>query len=526
MSFCNNINNITAVFTDIVNEAVELQHQEKVPLVAIGIVMGPADSQMHSIVLNLNKEDIRSQAEEDNLHKLPTVPTLFPIGSISKSFGCTLVAIYVDRGLLNWHDPISKYTSVKLPLTLTTGSEIEITIHQLLQHINPLYEHSLTQLSEFGITREELWRKLQYVPVKHDLTTGGCLFEYSYQNVLFSMIADIVHRITGQSYEEYVRKELLIPLGMHHTTLTPSTYFATTGSHILALPHVTEEVDDECIPDIEADSKVNVVPYSPYWHTLGPPANVALSIEDLNLWMKFHLFGNTSILTTETLHNVHWCGISSIPAYSMGWWIADDHHTPEAKVLCHTGSVTGFEAATLLIPSLQCGISVCCNLAGSSLAYTLVNRFAEKLLGAPYDKFNCTELFWAERPVSALELKNTPYDQLVRKYSNDVLGEVSVYSHENNALYLQVGANQEYYGELSLVAYLATHKDLSNQCKVLASRGLYHFKIKWLGKLKVGGTVYYDDDRVSFAFDDNQGKATLLVFAESICSTVLTCSNL
>jgi len=117
--------------------------------------------------------------------------TLFAIGSISKGFAATVIAQLVYKGLIGWQDSIKKHIQFKLP------SDIDLTLEQLLGHINPLPEHSLTELSEFGDSLNELLDKLQFVKVKDKSN-------FSYQNILFAAVAQTVKSLTGLNYTDYL----------------------------------------------------------------------------------------------------------------------------------------------------------------------------------------------------------------------------------------------------------------------------------------------------------------------------------
>ncbi len=130
--------------------------------------------------------------------------TVSTIGSITKQFTGAAILKLQEQGHLSVADPVGRFFP-EAPV-----KKREITIHQLLTHTAGL-PPALGSDEEY-IGRDdylqEVWRtELRYPPgERHD-----------YSNTGYSVLAAIVERTTGSSYEEFLRAEFFDPLGMQHT---------------------------------------------------------------------------------------------------------------------------------------------------------------------------------------------------------------------------------------------------------------------------------------------------------------------
>lgn len=147
--------------------------------------------------------------------------TVFEIGSITKTFTGTLLAIAVRRGEVSLSDPISKY----LPKTVKSPSfnEKEITLLDLVTQSsalpglptnfapkdwkNPYADYTVEQMYDF-LSGYQLTR------------APGAKYEYS--NFGMGLLGHILSLRAGMSYEQLVKARILKPLGMNETTITPT----------------------------------------------------------------------------------------------------------------------------------------------------------------------------------------------------------------------------------------------------------------------------------------------------------------
>lgn len=412
--------------------------------------------------------------------------TLFPIGSMSKAFAATLIGILVDKNFLNWNDSIHQHVKIKLP------NDIDLTISQLLRQINPFPEHALTEASELGFSRQELLNKLQHITITSS-------YKFSYQNVLFSLIADIVENVTGKSYEECLRQEILIPLSMSTTTVEEKSYLKNKNK---ASPYIND------------NNKIVPISYSPYWHILGPPAGVSSSSKDLTQWLKFNLqLEDSKLISKESLNGVHRPLKESQPPYAMGWWEADE----QKRVLCHTGSVTGFESAVAIIPSQKIGIAACANLSENDFTREAINIFIQNVLDEK--EFNCLNVLKLQMPLAHPKLN---LNKFTGYFFHPILDKMKV-SQKNNNLTLELGRNKTL-ATLSPIALLKSHSKMTPELAELAPH--HCFQISWQRNMEASGKIYYNEDKIAFVANQQGEIDKLLLLAEAISKLPLSCDRL
>jgi CubicO group peptidase (beta-lactamase class C family) len=132
--------------------------------------------------------------------------TAFDIASITKTFTAAAILHLETRGKLKTGDPISKY------LGEVPTDKANVTIHHLLTHTAGFK----LDAGDAGITastgREEFLQKAKDAPL---LSPPG--EKYSYSNLGYALLAIIIEKVSGQSWQSYLRKFLMKPAGMSHS---------------------------------------------------------------------------------------------------------------------------------------------------------------------------------------------------------------------------------------------------------------------------------------------------------------------
>lgn len=130
--------------------------------------------------------------------------TQFDIGSISKSMTGLAAAKLISEGKL---DPQARLVDF---FAEVPADKRGITVHQLLTHtagFGPAHGFDLQPMSRDEMLAEVLASKL--------LSEPGTT--YAYSNMGFSLVAAIMEKITGRSYEAYLVEEVLRPIGLTST---------------------------------------------------------------------------------------------------------------------------------------------------------------------------------------------------------------------------------------------------------------------------------------------------------------------
>ncbi|CAN5661002.1 hypothetical protein BH23GEM9_BH23GEM9_23950 [soil metagenome] len=146
-------------------------------------------------------------------HQVPITPaTVFHVASVSKQFAAFAVALLAQQGRLSLDDDIRSH----LPELHDFGPRI--TVRHLIHHTSGVRDQwELLMMAGWRIddviTRDQIMammrrqRELNFEP-------GA---EHLYSNMGYTLIAEIVERVTGGSFGEFLDAEVFAPLGMTHT---------------------------------------------------------------------------------------------------------------------------------------------------------------------------------------------------------------------------------------------------------------------------------------------------------------------
>jgi CubicO group peptidase (beta-lactamase class C family) len=256
-----------------------------------------------TVLVELNSKIIISEGFgfSDTYEQIVNTPaTIFDIGSITKQFTAAAILKLEMQGQLSTEDEISKF------FELIPADKELITIHDLLRHQSGL-------ISNVGkdyeiITEAEFLNKVFSSNLRFETGTS-----FSYSNAGYSLLAIIIEKVTGHSYETYLYKNLWEPANMEMTGYTRPDFdpdLIATGYHIDG--RVWGKPTDK-----EWDNS------SPYWHLKGN-GGILSTIEDLYKWHKCLM---TEIVLTNTAKQKYYHptlrpGESETSFYGYGWDIS------------------------------------------------------------------------------------------------------------------------------------------------------------------------------------------------------------
>jgi CubicO group peptidase (beta-lactamase class C family) len=180
-----------------------------------------------------------AERNDDNnkplVHPIPmTTGCLFDLASLTKVVGTTTsIMLLVDRGLIKVDDPVGKY----LP-AFNAGDKKQITIRHLLTHTAGLI--TWYPLFYRAHNKQEAYKLVDELPLAFPVGKSR-----HYSDLGFILLGEIIEKVSGMPLDQFDKKNILIPLGMNHTTYNPLasgfTKFAAT-SH--GNPYETRMVND------------------------------------------------------------------------------------------------------------------------------------------------------------------------------------------------------------------------------------------------------------------------------------------
>ncbi|MCG3087151.1 serine hydrolase domain-containing protein [Sporosarcina cyprini] len=188
--------------------------------------------------------------------------TRFSLASVSKQFTAFAIMILSDKNMLELEKPARLY----LPAVL--GIDESITVHHLLTHTSGLYNFTNFEDDFFaGYNRMDYSRNdfFQRYISKQPAKPPGTVFDYN--NANYNVLAWIIEQVSGETYEDFLRNHIFLPLDMWNT-----------------------EVDDGCKPIINKASnyvrdfdKIIKAPYYNEKFSIGAGAIIS-NCEDLYKW--------------------------------------------------------------------------------------------------------------------------------------------------------------------------------------------------------------------------------------------------
>jgi CubicO group peptidase (beta-lactamase class C family) len=143
-----------------------------------------------------------------------TQHTMYSLASISKPITATGVMVLVDRGRIDLDKPINDYLGIG-KLAGQAGDASGATVRRVLSHTAGLPLHYQFFYADKG-----------YGPPSMDETIAryanlvwapGTVYEYS--NLGFGILDYLISRVSGQSYPDFMRNEVFLPLGLTRTSI-------------------------------------------------------------------------------------------------------------------------------------------------------------------------------------------------------------------------------------------------------------------------------------------------------------------
>jgi CubicO group peptidase (beta-lactamase class C family) len=298
--------------------------------------------------------------------------TLFGIASNSKAFTSAALGILIDEGKLKWDDKVRDYIpEFKLYNPYVTE---EFTIRDLLTH-----------RSGMGLGAGDL----MFFPDSSDFTLKDILYnlrflkpvsgfrtKFDYDNNLYIVAGEVVARVSGKSWDDFVEERILKPLGMTHSACSYDL-----------LKDKSNVIDGHA----PVEGKVQVISRSTLkvGHAAG---GIYSCISDLSKWVMLQLshgkYGDnlSKKLFSDDVHEEMWTPQTIIPvrnpgpynthfsSYGLGFGLND---VKGYKQVSHTGGLEGMVTQITMIPDLNLGIIVLTNQQEGGAFTAITNQIKD-----------------------------------------------------------------------------------------------------------------------------------------------------
>lgn len=284
-------------------------------------------------------------------NELPvTEQTAFRIGSITKSMTAASAGLLVRRQRLEWDKPVREYVP-ELRLQDVFATE-RMTIRDMLTHRSGLPRHDMVWFHE-DLPRAEYVRRLRYLEPSADFRT-----RFQYNNLIYTAAGYVVGRAAGSTWEEWLQRELFMPLAMKSTTTSLAALTATADR---AFGYGD---DDSGKPIRISDTSVD---------SIAPAGAVNSTIADMARYASMYVNGGkaadgTQLLSTAVLDEMQLPQIS-VPIRARFTEVGPTHYGLGLFVssyrghrhIYHTGAYEGFTASLSWLPDAKVGVVILAN---------------------------------------------------------------------------------------------------------------------------------------------------------------------
>jgi CubicO group peptidase (beta-lactamase class C family) len=272
--------------------------------------------------------------------------TIFTLNSITKAFTGVAIMQLVEVGKMNLEAPISTYLD-SLP-----ASWQKVTIRQLASHISGIPNMMDGNAQLIAENAEKSWEKVQKLP--NEFAVGE---QFSYNQTNYTLLKKAIERVTGLSFEEFVKKEQFEKARM------PKIAKYSFGDFYDLTPHAARgytyfvngslsNINPEIFPAMTRAA-------AGMQSTAIDIANWLLALQNLQLLKKKESLNE--MWTASKLKNGETAGFGDLlNGYGIGWLTVNRQNRPAVA------SVGGGRNALFVYPKEQLAIVILTNLQGAS----------------------------------------------------------------------------------------------------------------------------------------------------------------
>lgn len=274
----------------------------------------------------------------------PSPQTPFALGSTTKSFTALAVMQLVESGKIDLDAPVQRY----LPWFRVADPQAsaQVTVRHLLHQTSGLPTWvGEVPLANFDSSPGATERQARALSTLELTRPVGSAFEYS--NMNYNLLGSIIEAASGESYEDYVQKQIFAPLGMSHTY----TSQAMAKQNGLAVGHRYWFMIPVATPDL------------PLPRGSLPGGLIISCTEDMAHYLIALLnggrYGNAQILSAAGVDELHRGAADfmvmgrSIAQYGMGWLVSKIGQT---RLASHGGTLPDFGSHIALLPEQKKGM--------------------------------------------------------------------------------------------------------------------------------------------------------------------------
>lgn len=290
-----------------------------------------------------------------------TSRSLFHMASVTKTFVATAVMQLVEQRKIDLDAPITKY----LPYFKMDDERYrDIKVRQLLSHTSGIPDTTNYHWDQPEYDDGALERFVRSTANQKLIFTPGEKFAYS--NTAYEVLGDLIAKVSGESFEDFVQHHILTPLGMKDSTLL----VRQANPSLLTSPHVEES------------GKLVASKIFPYNRAHAPSSTLYSNIDDMSRWAIANLnhgeLDGRRILKRETAEMM-WQPVVNAFSVKEGiaWFITD---LQKHRLVMHDGGDVGFQSRLLLAPDDSVAVIAMTNFATADKDYLQFATEALKIM--------------------------------------------------------------------------------------------------------------------------------------------------
>jgi CubicO group peptidase (beta-lactamase class C family) len=378
--------------------------------------------------------------------------TLFMIGSNTKAFTATSLAILQTQGKLSLDDKITKYIPT-FKLDNRPAGEMTVIRDLLCHHIGfQTFQGDFTFYNT-NLTRDEIIAKMALVKAAYPFRT-----KWGYTNSAFLTAGQVIPAVTGMPWEVYIKNTILAPLGMGNT---------------LPLSKSMPAALNRTVPHTLVDGRLQAISYDQI-DGLAPAGSMSSTVNDLSKWVLCLLndgkVGNRQVIPLAAIQATrqpqdiigpvkHLDGWEDYRLYGLGWELEDYHGH---NIVMHNGGVAGYNTSVTLVPKDHLAIIVLTNTDQNELYDALRWDVLDAYFKLPYRNYNDNYLQayktrqaitqinnkkWRDT-VAMLNKPALPLSAYAGTYQNELYGTATIIAGENNNLEMRFEHHPKMYANL------------------------------------------------------------------------------
>ncbi|HEX6354889.1 serine hydrolase domain-containing protein [Actinophytocola sp.] len=283
----------------------------------------------------------RGFGQADLRDETPNRPdTRFRVASVTKQFTALAVLLLQEQNKLRVTDPVCTHLPACPPHWQP------ITIEHLLTHTSGLHDYAdvmqedLHQFYRDVGSQPSPERLIQtFADRPLDFSPGAGL---AYSNSGYVVLGQLVERVSGESYGDFLRREILDPLGMSDTGYAPGR---AAGRDAAGYENWTT-------PAAAFDDSV-------FFSSGG----LTSTVTDLGRWQQFLLTGEPAICEPETLAELLLPRVAEGTTRWYGYGIeSTGSSTTEIDGYFHSGSIPGFSSYVEVRPKGDLTVALAANM--------------------------------------------------------------------------------------------------------------------------------------------------------------------